>query len=226
MAKGWDLDPTFQMVKEHLTGGTITQATAIDAPVISPPTVDLPIKIDLPMLDPPPNPLPPTVRIPAPSDEPSPLVDRVSRRSEAMWLYTNKRDITLNFDVTRSGPSGIKAVELWARHRAEDKGNCKPAVQQAKLDEPNRQVAILPRDYVCVDRCEGSRPPFATRLWSEGTYQFRLVFESGTGVKSPAPACDDPPDLFVCLDTTKPDVEMLPPVPEAAGRHQAALEGD
>lgn len=213
--KEWERDPTFQMVKEHLTGSTIAQASASNLPAIPSLGVDLAPKLDLPVLDPPPIPLPPTVRMPAPSDEPAPRVDRVSCRPEAMWLYTNKRDIRLNFDVTRSGPSGVKAVELWARHRAVDKSNCKPAVQQVKVGEALDER--LPRGYVCVDRHEGSRPPFATRLWSEGNYQFRLVFESGTGVKSPAPTCDDPPDLYVCLDTTKPDVEMLPPVSEAPG---------
>jgi hypothetical protein len=36
-------------------------------------------------------------------------------------------------------------------------------------------------------------------------------------VKSPTPTCDEPPDLYVCLDTTKPEVELLPPVSESPG---------
>ena len=108
-----------------------------------------------------------------------------SNRLPAMWMYSNARDIHLNFDVTKRGSSGIKAVELWGR--------------RAQANE-----------YECFDRMEGDKPPFATRLWSEGLYEFRVVFVGGTGVKSAIPARAESPDLYVCLDMTPPVVEMLP----------------
>ena len=137
---------------------------------------------------------PPVIRLPAPPEEPerTPVVKRVLHRQLAMWMYVNHRDLRLNFDVTKRGSSGIKAVELWARRSSD-------------------------QEYECVDRMEGDKPPFATRLWSEGNYEMRLVFVGGSGVKSPTPTRNDLPDVYVCLDTTPPNVELLSPSPAEAG---------
>ena len=47
-------------------------------------------------------------------------------------------------------------------------------------------------------------------LWqtNQGSYEFRLVFESGSGIRSPEPQREDHADLYVCLDTTKPTVSV------------------
>lgn len=131
---------------------------------------------------------PPVIRLPAPPEEPQPpaTVKRVLHRQLAMWMYVNERDLRLNFDVTKRGSSGIKAVELWARRNSES-------------------------DYECIDRMIGDKPPFATRLGSEGNYELRLVFVSGSGNRSSVLQRDDLGDIFVCLDTTPPQVELLPP---------------
>lgn len=146
---------------------------------------------------PPPDPvkLPPVIRIPAPSEEPvrvDPTVKRVVHRQIMPWMFVNDRDLRLNFDVTKRGSSGIKAIELWARRSSD-------------------------HDYECVDRMLGDRPPFITRLWSEGNYEFRLVFESGSGERTRTPTHNDLPDLYVCLDTTAPLVELLPPSADENG---------
>lgn len=140
--------------------------------------------------------LPPVIRIPAQHDESptkfDPTVKRVLHRQLAMWMYVNQRDLRLNFDITKRGSSGIKCVELWARRSAD-------------------------QEYECVDRMEGDKPPFATRLGSEGNYDLRLVFVSGSGVKSLTPTRSDLPDVYVCLDTTPPAVELLSPSADEAG---------
>lgn len=140
--------------------------------------------------------LPPVIRIPAQHDESptkvDPTVKRVLHRQLAMWMYVNQRDLRLNFDITRRGSSGVKAIELWARRSAD-------------------------QEYECVDRMEGDKPPFATRLGSEGNYDLRLVFVSGSGVKSPTPTRSELPDVYVCLDTTPPAVELLSPSADETG---------
>jgi hypothetical protein len=143
-----------------------------------------------------PKTLPPVIRLPAPPDEPPPTlhptVKRVVHRQLANWMFVNERDLRLNFDITKRGSSGIKAVELWARRSSD-------------------------HDYDCVDRMIGDKPPFMTRLWSEGTYEFRLVFEGGSGERTRTPTRNDLPDLYVCLDTTSPVVELLPPSTDETG---------
>ncbi len=152
-----------------------------------------PLILDPPMIDPiriGETPRPPVIRLPAPAEEPqgrtNPVVNRVVHRQVANWMYVNHRSLQLNFDITKRGSSGIKAVELWARRLGD-------------------------QEYECVDRMEGDKPPFTTRLWSEGNYEFRLVCVGGSSMRSPNPKRDDLPDLYVCLDTTPPLVELLSP---------------
>jgi hypothetical protein len=204
--KGVTIDPPIELVRGHFLRQTgFEQATndeppLVDGPPLLPPEPN-PLRFDQsppwpviaegpPALEP--APLPPVIRLPAPSDEepellPLPHVKRVVFQEFAPCMYVNARDLRLDYDVIRKGPSGIKAVELWGRRSSGS-------------------------DYECVDRMESDSPPFATRLGSEGNYEFRLVMISGTGVKSPVPTRDDAPDLCVCLDTTPPVVEMLPPL--------------
>jgi hypothetical protein len=194
--KGVMIDAQFDLIRGHFRERAGLEPPPLDSVNVAEP-LPLPPEFDTaPVVVLPGEHRAPVIRLPAPDEEPTthPVVRRVIHRQIGMWMYTNNRDVRLNFDVTRSGPSGIKAVELWARRHAE-----------------------MP--YECVDRMEGDKSPFATRLWSEGNYEFRLVFVSGTGIKSRPPLLEDPPDLYVCLDTTPPMVELLSlqPDPEQAG---------
>jgi hypothetical protein len=115
----------------------------------------------------------------------------VPHRPAGVRAYTNQRDIRLNFEVARQCVAGINAVELWCRR------------------SPNAS-------YECVDRMDGCKPPFVTRLWSEGDYEFRLVLVDGQGAKTSL-THDDIPDICVCFDTTPPIIEMQRPVVDGAG---------
>ena len=158
-----------------------------------PPTVVIPVELKAelqpPVIDP--LPLPRTiVRLPAPPERTTALAAPIrairADIQQGPWMYVNTRDIQLSFDITRRGSSGVKAVELWGRRSDNE-------------------------EYVCYDRMEGDNSPFRTRLWSEGDYEFRMVFVSGTGVKSPTPKREEAPDIYVCLDTRAPAVAMMPP---------------
>lgn len=160
-----------------------------------------------PVLDP--VKLPPTVRLPAPpEDRPSihigpppvfdppikidPVVKRIVRHEIAPWVFVNEREQRLNFHITKRGPFAIKAVELWARRSG---------------DQP----------YECVDRMNGDEPPFVTRLWSEGNYELRIVPVNQNDAPSTGPSRDDLADLYVCLDTTPPVVELEKPLTDVPG---------
>ncbi len=207
------LDPALLMVKDRFTGlAQLNPSTDEPAVLKEANATVIFAKECVPPLERVPSRLEPTIRIPAESDEGIiPAENRTAPRSNAMWVYTNKRDLRINFDVTKAGPSGIKAVELWARH-----GDAIEASQPIMQVEA-RMSNIHAMPYRCIDRMEGGAPPFAAHLGSEGNYQFRMVFESGAGIKSPMPKNGDEPELYVCLDTTKPEVQMLSPVFESVG---------
>jgi hypothetical protein len=150
-------------------------------------TVDLPSPEEMPAI------LPANLRRPRGYDEPPFAAEpgRLPHRPAGLRTYTNRRDIRLNFEVARQCAAGIKAIELWCRRS--------PDVS-----------------YECVDRMEGCKPPFVTRLWSEGEYEFRLVLVDGLGAKTSL-THDDSPDICVCFDTTPPIIEMQRPVLDGAG---------
>jgi hypothetical protein len=137
-------------------------------------------------------------------------------RPPCPYVYTNTRRVVLNFEISRRTASANAAVPVWAWFIG-------PVVEAPpKIASGIKAVELWARrssgvEYECVDRIESDRPPFVTHLGSEGTYEFRLVCESMTGVKSRTPSRDDPPELTVELDTRKPQIEMLPPALGPAG---------
>jgi hypothetical protein len=110
---------------------------------------------------------------PTPRLAPPPEFNVVSR-----WLPPTRqvylRGISLDFEMTRLGTGKVIAVELWT-------------------------TRDLGATWERTDSMEGCLPPFRTRLWSEGMYGFRLVFESETGLKTPTPKPGDVPELIVEL---------------------------
>jgi hypothetical protein len=144
----------------------------------------------MPRLDPPPVPTIPTI-----GDAPPRIPELQVPVELKSPTLVNTRAVALDFEVTRTGSSKVTAVELWTTR---DGGTT----------------------WARTDRIAGGRPPFRTRLGSEGEYGFRLVFESESGMRTPEPRAGDKPDLRVELDTTPPDVRLSPPtaVPVEPGK--------
>jgi hypothetical protein len=63
-----------------------------------------------------------------------------------------------------------------------------------------------------MDQMIGCESPFRTRLGSEGQYGFKLVFESESGQRTPEPRSGESPDATLALDTSPPQITILPPV--------------
>jgi len=99
----------------------------------------------------------------------------------------NNRSIELDFDITKTGRSKIRSVELWATR--------------------NRGAT-----WQKMDQLMGCESPFATRLTSEGTYGFKLVFQSESGRQTKDPAPGEEPDVSLELDTTPPVISLFEPV--------------
>jgi len=126
------------------------------------------------------TPPPPVMNFP---DLPPPPVIDIPEILKQAKLLVKERDISLDFEITRMGFSKIVAVELWTTR---DEG----------------------KTWQKTDRKEGCETPFRTKLWSEGDYGFKLVFESETGMKTPEPKPGQDADFGAILDATPPKVTL------------------
>lgn len=142
----------------------------------------------MPRLDPPPLPDIPRINVSPPPPPPSIHVPPLGSATRPV----NDRNVALDFALTRTGSSPVKAVELWTTR---DGG----------------------ATWAKTDRMTGCASPFRTRLGSDGQYGFRMVFESEAGMRSPEPKPGESADQTIWLDTTPPRIAdlSLGPVPGA-----------
>jgi hypothetical protein len=102
---------------------------------------------------------------------------------------TNSTQVTLDYEVTHKGPSGVKKVELYL---TADEGRTWQRYQE--------------------DR--SARPPMTVNLPGEGIYGLRLIITSGAGLARKAPQPGDLPQMRIEVDTTPPAVRLFPPQPD------------
>jgi hypothetical protein len=95
----------------------------------------------------------------------------------------NTKDIQLDFDIQDIGSSQVKAVEIWYT-----------------LD--GRTWTKHPEEAL-------PKPPYTVKLPGEGRYGLTLIARSGVGLGLPAPKAGDTPQVWVEVDTTKPEVKNL-----------------
>lgn len=95
----------------------------------------------------------------------------------------NSRRFELEYDVEAIGATGIVRVELWG---SRDGGG---AWSLLEIDEDSRSPIV-----VSVDR--------------EGLYGFRMVVETGNGLRTAPPEPGDLPELWVGVDLTAPDARL------------------
>jgi hypothetical protein len=136
---------------------------------------------------------PPAAREPAPfPDEPAapaPTAGEEPRESpepgRSRTLLVSSPRFPLKYAVEDAGPNGPGTVELWV---TQDGGrNWSPRGQDS-------------------DRVT----PFPVDLGGEGTFGLCLVARSASGLGDLPPASGDPPQFWVEVDSTPPDVQLLP----------------
>jgi hypothetical protein len=123
------------------------------------------------------------------ASQPNPAATRPMRGSLPNLVITNNRQLTLDYEVTKVGPSGIGRVELWVTR---DDGK-----SWEKLGE-NPEL----------------KPPMTVDLASEGQYGFRLVLHSRAGRAQATPTPGVIPELRLELDTTSPIAQLYRPEPD------------
>jgi hypothetical protein len=106
----------------------------------------------------------------------------------------NKRQVKLEFDVAKFGPSGLGGVDVYVT--TDDGATWQPA----KVDP---HAVTLPQADV---RAGGSvRASVAVPLMNEGvTYGYFVVAKSKAGLGRPAPHAGEPPQIRIELDATPP----------------------
>jgi hypothetical protein len=97
--------------------------------------------------------------------------------------FVNTNRISFNFKIEDVGTSGVSAVELWY---TEDQGRT-----WRKHPEPL-----------------GNQPPYVVSVEGEKLYGFTLIAKSGVGKGEEPPRKGDPPQVYVQVDTKKPEVRL------------------
>jgi hypothetical protein len=96
--------------------------------------------------------------------------------------FVNSKRINLNYRLDDVGPSGA-VVELWYTR-----------------DGKNWQK---------YSEDKTPQPPYIVDVHDEGVYGFTLVVHSGVGIGDRPPQVGDPPQIWVEVDLTKPQVRLL-----------------
>jgi len=93
--------------------------------------------------------------------------------------YVNSQRFELDYDVEEVGRAGVAKVEVWG---TKDNG----------------------RHWTSYGVDNDNRSPIVVKVDGEGLYGFRVVIESGAGLRGDAPRSGDEPDVWIGVDTTKP----------------------
>jgi hypothetical protein len=110
----------------------------------------------------------------------------------------NDREVTLEYELTKVGPSGVGSVELYLTR---DDGRTWEH---------------------CADDSDLT-PPITANLPGEGVYGLRLVVRSRAGLGGKPPQPGDAPQLRLEVDTTPPVAKLGYPQPDAHSRDALLL---
>ncbi len=102
----------------------------------------------------------------------------------AQRRMVNSKHISLNYDISGTGKSGVAAVELYFTRDGR-------RWEKARAPEPPRKD-----------------PPYRIDVEEEGTYGFTLIARSGVGLGDPPPQAGDAPQVWVVVDVTAPKVQL------------------
>lgn len=105
--------------------------------------------------------------------------------------YVNALEFDVDYTVQRMGRSGVQAAHLFV---LKEQGNWELVKRHpVKLMPDEKGPHSLSLPY---------------KAMTEGTYGFFIIPESGAGKRADDPKRDDPPQVLVVVDTTKPYVKI------------------
>lgn len=100
--------------------------------------------------------------------------------------FINSKTISLNYEISEKGPSGVSGIELWL---TED-GRSWSKLQLPKMIDPTFMG------------------PLTFSVAREGVYGFTLIARSGVGLSERPPQVGDKPQVWIEVDMTRPMVEL------------------
>jgi hypothetical protein len=126
---------------------------------------------------------------------------------------TNKRQITLEYEVAKFGPSGVGKVELWVTR--DDGQSWQKSGGDMNVNTP------LPGDAKVGTGA--LKQSLVVDLHEDGIYGFILTVKSGAGLGKPAPRSGDVPHMRVEVDTKAPKATLFRPEPDPTRRDTLIL---
>jgi hypothetical protein len=118
--------------------------------------------------------------------------------------YVNHKEMVLEYEVVKFGPSGIGSVDLWW---TQDDG--KTWLRAPDPEQP--------------DETHKGRSQRPVKLFEDGVYGFRLVVRNRAGVGKQPPRAGDVPEMRVELDTMPPLAKLFEPRPDPDRRDALLL---
>jgi hypothetical protein len=112
-----------------------------------------------------------------------PAGEGIAGASGPAMLMVNSPNLIIHFKVKDLGPSGIGTVDLWYTRNGQSWHRFNMAPQ--------------------------SQSPFQVDVPEDGLYGFTVVANNGMGIGKQPPQPGDPPQMWVDVDTTRPEVHLL-----------------
>jgi hypothetical protein len=167
------------------------------------------------------NTLPPLASSTPPPPAATPATDMGSSVSSANYRgslpalqIVNRGQVKLGFDVTKFGPSGLGAVDVYVTMNEGSTWEKMPGEPQVSLPlSPDSRGMVRGNVLVPLAR-EGA------------TYGFYLVVKSKAGLGKPPPSAGMPPHVRVEMDTTPPEAKLFAPQPAADRPESLVLSWD
>jgi len=110
--------------------------------------------------------------------------------------YVNSPEVTLEYDISKVGPSGIASVELWMTQ------NDGQTWERYAWDPEVKGITGAGRQQRTIE------------LPGDGIYGFNLIVKSRAGMGKAPPRPGDTPEMRIEVDTIPPAVQLYSPVPD------------
>ncbi len=130
-----------------------------------------------------------------------------SGRMPALQIV-NDREVLLEYELSKVGPSGIKTVELWL---SRDGGKTWGGQPYAVDDEARKSTS-------------GDKYQRTLELPGDGVYGLYMVVRNSVGLGKPAPKSGDVPEMLIEVDTTLPVANLWAPLPVEGQRNVVLLK--
>jgi hypothetical protein len=143
----------------------------------------------------------------------APVPPRPGRGGLPPLQVVKDRQLTLEYEVGKVGPSGVGGVDLYVTR---DEGT---TWQRAGSEE----VTSMPVFADPRGQPAGTLRKLTVELPGDGVYGFYLVLKSGAGLSKRPPRNGDLPQMRIEVDTTPPEAQLFRPEPDPKRRDALLL---